>query len=66
MTASTLRELFRQQRDEIAEEIRATRPDGSPRWTLAEIGHRRGISRERVRQIGKLYGIERRPRHVAA
>lgn len=58
-TATALRDLYRQQREAIADEIRETNEDGSPRWTLEEIGKRRGISRERVRQIGKLYGLER-------
>jgi len=62
MTAQTLRDLYRQQRDAIAAEIQATRPDGRPLYTLDEIGKARGISRERVRQIGKLYGLERRKR----
>lgn len=66
MTATAaLRELYRQQREAIADEIRERDADGRPRWTYDEIGRRRGISRERVRQIAVKYGIERRSRHAA-
>lgn len=60
MTASSLRDLYRQQREAIAAEIQATTPDGRPLYTLDEIAKRRGISRERVRQIGATFGIARR------
>lgn len=65
MTATSLRELYRIQREAIADEIRETHEDGSPRWTYDEIGQRRGISRERVRQIAVKYGLERRPKAKA-
>lgn len=60
ITASTQRELFRLQRESIAAEIKEKDEHGKPRWTYAEIGDRRSISRERVRQIAKMFGIERR------
>lgn len=66
MTATSLRELYRIQREAIADEIRETNADGRPTWTYDQIAKRRGISRERVRQIAVKYGLERRPRHVAA
>lgn len=47
------RERFRQRRDAIADALRAGR-------TYAEIGAEFSITRERVRQIAKLYGLERR------
>lgn len=62
MTATSLRELYRIQRESIADEIRAIGDDGRPLWTYDEIAKRRGISRERVRQIAVKYGLERRPR----
>lgn len=62
MTATSLRELYRIQRESIADEIRAVDDTGRPLWTYAEIAERRGISRERVRQIAVRYGLERRPR----
>lgn len=62
MTTS-LQDLFRTQREAIAAEIRETDDFGRPRWTYQEIGDRRGISRERVRQIAKLYGLRRRTDH---
>ena len=62
ITATTQRELFRKQRDAIAAEIAEKDEAGKPRWTYAEIGGRRSISRERVRQIAKMYGLERRPK----
>lgn len=68
MTATSLRELYRIQREAIADEIRAVGDDGRPLWTYAEIAAVRGISRERVRQIAVKYGLERRakPKAVTA
>ncbi len=62
MTATSLRELYRIQREAIADEIRERDENGRPKWTYDEIGQRRGISRERVRQIAVKYGLERRRR----
>ena len=59
MNTST-RERYRQRRAEIATEIAEMDGAGKPRWTYAEIGERHGITRERVRQIAKLHGVERR------
>lgn len=68
MTATSLRELYRIQREAIADEIRERAGDGRPMWTYDEIAKRRGISRERVRQIAVKYGLERRakPKAVTA
>lgn len=55
-TASELRQGFRARREEIAAKLRA----GDT--TYAQIGALYGISRERVRQIAKLFGLERRPK----
>lgn len=57
--AAELRRLYRQRREQIADEIRIT---GAGSKTYDEIGKAYGISRERVRQIAKLFGLERRPR----
>lgn len=59
-TTTALRDQRRQRRDAIADEIRERDESGRPRWTYDEIGQRRGISRERVRQIAVKYGLERR------
>jgi DNA-directed RNA polymerase sigma subunit (sigma70/sigma32) len=64
VTASSLRELYRIQREAIADEIRERDENGCPKWTYDEIGQRRGISRERVRQIAVRYGLERRAKRT--
>lgn len=46
---------FQQQRHRIAEAIRST-----PTRTYEQIGAEFGITRERVRQIAKRYGLQRR------
>lgn len=44
----------------IAAEVQLIDIDGLPRYTYAQIGKRNGgISRERVRQIAKQFGVER-------
>lgn len=53
MTAT--RETYRNRREEIAVALR------DPTQTYQAIGAAFGISRERVRQIAKRYGLERRP-----
>lgn len=59
MNAGT-RAQYRQRRSEIAAEIAETDDKGKPRWTYDEIGKRRGITRERVRQIAVKHGVDRR------
>lgn len=54
---SELFRLYRQRREQIADEIRMS---GKDKRTYAAIGKAYGITRERVRQIAKLYGLERR------
>lgn len=60
ITAKSQRELYRHQREAIAAEIAEKDQFGGPRWTYQEIADRRSISRERVRQIAVLFGLERR------
>lgn len=55
--ARSLRELYRNRRAEIAAAVK-----DRPKDSLDAIGKEYGITRERVRQIAKLYGIERRPK----
>ena len=55
------RDEFRARRHLIASEVQMLDTDGLPRWTYAQIGKRNGgISRERVRQIAKQFGVERK------
>jgi DNA-directed RNA polymerase sigma subunit (sigma70/sigma32) len=57
---SALRETYRNRREQIAAALRDTKQ------TYEAIGAVFGISRERVHQIAKRYGLERRsqkPRH---
>lgn len=54
------RDEFRARRHLIAAEVQMLDIDGLPRYTYAQIGKRNGgISRERVRQIAKQFGVER-------
>jgi len=57
---TSLRETHRQKREQIAAELRETDEHGLPRWTYQEIGDRHKISRERVRQQAKRFGLCRR------
>lgn len=57
---------FRIRRQQIAAEVSELDIDGKPRWTYAQIGKRNGgISRERVRQIAKQFGVERKAAKAA-
>ncbi len=55
MKADDRRVEFRNRRNAIANAVRTRTGD-----TLAEIGKEFGITRERVRQIAKSLGVERR------
>lgn len=60
------RDEFRARRQVIAAEVQLLDIDGGPRYTYKQIGERNGgISRERVRQIAKQFGVERKSKPPA-